>query len=76
MFEGSLPALVTPMKRGEIDFNVIQDLVEWHISQGSNGLVPVGTTGESPTLSHDEHNKVVECVVKTAAGRIDRKSVV
>ena len=49
MFEGSLPALVTPMKRGEIDFNVIQDLVEWHISQGSNGLVPVGTTGESPT---------------------------
>jgi 4-hydroxy-tetrahydrodipicolinate synthase len=70
MFKGSLPALVTPMKKGEIDFNVIQDLVEWHISQGSNGLVPVGTTGESPTLSHDEHNKVVECVVKTAAGRI------
>tara|TARA_Y100000739_G_scaffold210742_1_gene201538 strand:- start:94 stop:960 length:867 start_codon:yes stop_codon:yes gene_type:complete len=70
MFEGSLPALVTPMKNGRIDFNVIQDLVEWHISQGSNGLVPVGTTGESPTLTHEEHNNVVECVVKTAAGRI------
>ena len=70
MFRGSLPALVTPMKNGEVDFDVIQELVEWHINQGSNGLVPVGTTGESPTLSHQEHDAVVDCVVNAAKGRI------
>jgi 4-hydroxy-tetrahydrodipicolinate synthase len=70
MFKGSLPALVTPLKDGAVDFDVLKRLVEWHIAQGSNGLVPVGTTGESPTLSHAEHEQVVEAVVATAAGRI------
>ena len=70
MFRGSLPALVTPMKNSEVDFDEIQALVEWHIDQGSNGLVPVGTTGESPTLSHQEHDAVVDCVVNAAKGRI------
>ncbi|RPE63164.1 dihydrodipicolinate synthase [Pacificibacter maritimus] len=70
MFKGSYPALVTPFKDGSVDFDALKRLVEWHIAQGSNGLVPVGTTGESPTLTHDEHEKVVEVVVETAAGRI------
>jgi len=70
MFQGSLPALVTPMKGGAVDVGAIKQLVEWHIDQGSNGLVPVGTTGESPTLSHEEHDAVVDCVVQAAAGRI------
>lgn len=70
MFRGSLPALVTPFANGQVDFDALKHLVEWHVDQGSNGLVPVGTTGESPTLSHEEHDAVVETVVKTAAGRI------
>lgn len=70
MFKGSLPALVTPFKDGAVDFDALKHLVEWHIAEGSHGLVPVGTTGESPTLTHDEHEKVVEAVVETAAGRI------
>ncbi|MDP0928457.1 4-hydroxy-tetrahydrodipicolinate synthase [Paracoccus onubensis] len=71
MFKGSMPALVTPFTAdGELDLDTLKKLVEWHIDQGSNGLVPVGTTGESPTLTHDEHRIVVEEVVKTAAGRI------
>ncbi|MDJ0629265.1 MAG: 4-hydroxy-tetrahydrodipicolinate synthase [Rhodobacter sp.] len=70
MIRGSLPALVTPFRNGEPDLDALKHLVEWHIEQGSNGLVPVGTTGESPTLSHDEHEEVIETVVKTAAGRI------
>ena len=70
MLKGSLPALVTPFKDGAVDFDALKHLVEWHIAEGSHGLVPVGTTGESPTLSHDEHEKVVECVVETVAGRI------
>jgi 4-hydroxy-tetrahydrodipicolinate synthase len=70
MFKGSMPALVTPFKNNEVDFDTLKHLVEWHIAEGSNGLVPVGTTGESPTLSHDEHEAVVEAVVKTAAGRV------
>ncbi|WP_417250462.1 4-hydroxy-tetrahydrodipicolinate synthase [Celeribacter sp.] len=70
MIKGSLPALVTPFKNGELDLDALKHLVEWHIEQGSSGLVPVGTTGESPTLSHAEHEKVVEVVVETAAGRI------
>ena len=70
MFEGSIPALVTPMKNGAVDFETLEALVEWHIDAGSGGLVPVGTTGESPTLSHDEHEAVVEAVVKAAAGRV------
>ncbi|MGB0507594.1 MAG: 4-hydroxy-tetrahydrodipicolinate synthase [Pikeienuella sp.] len=70
MFRGSFPALVTPFKDGAVDYKALTDLVEWHIAEGSHGLVPVGTTGESPTLSHDEHEQVIEAVVKTAAGRI------
>ncbi|KCV82206.1 dihydrodipicolinate synthase [Actibacterium atlanticum] len=70
MFKGSLPALVTPFKDGAVDFDALKALVEWQIDEGSHGLVPVGTTGESPTLSHEEHEKVVEVVVETAAGRV------
>ena len=70
MFKGSFPALVTPFKDGGVDDKALCDLVEWHIAEGSHGLVPVGTTGESPTLSHEEHEHVIELVVKTAAGRL------
>ena len=70
MLKGSLPALVTPFKNGALDVDTLKHLVEWHINQGSHGLVPVGTTGESPTLSHEEHEAVVEIVVKAVNGRI------
>ncbi len=70
MFSGSMPALVTPFQGGELDIETLKKLVEWHVGEGSNGLVPVGTTGESPTLTHREHEIVVEEVVKAAAGRI------
>ena len=70
MIKGSLPALVTPFKNGKLDLDTLKKLVEWHVDQGSHGLVPVGTTGESPTLSHEEHDLVVETVIKVAAGRI------
>ncbi|MFK7762276.1 MAG: 4-hydroxy-tetrahydrodipicolinate synthase [Roseobacter sp.] len=70
MFKGSMPALVTPFRNGELDLETLKKLVEWHIGEGSNGLVPVGTTGESPTLTHREHEAVVEEVVKAAAGRV------
>lgn len=70
MFKGSLPALVTPFKSGKVDIDALKKLVEWHVDQGSHGLVPVGTTGESPTLTHAEHDLVVETVVQAAAGRI------
>ena len=70
MFKGSFPALVTPFKNGEVDLDTLRSLVEWHIGEGSHGLVPVGTTGESPTRSHEEHECVVEEVVRAAAGRV------
>jgi 4-hydroxy-tetrahydrodipicolinate synthase len=70
MLKGSLPALVTPFKNGELDIETLKKLVEWHIGEGSNGFVPVGTTGESPTLTHREHETVVEEVVKATAGRV------
>ena len=70
MFKGSLPALVTPFRNGEVDVDALKKLVDWHIAQGSHGIVPVGTTGESPTLSHEEHDMVVETVVKQVAGRV------
>ena len=70
MLKGSMPALITPFKNGAVDLDTLKKLVDWHIGQGSHGLVPVGTTGESPTLTHDEHELVVETVVKAAAGRI------
>ena len=68
--KGSIPALVTPFKDGELDLDALKKLVDWHIAEGSSGIVPVGTTGESPTLSHEEHERVVEEVVKAAAGRV------
>lgn len=70
MFKGSFPALVTPFKNGKLDIDALKHLVEWHIEQGSNGLVPMGTTGESPTVTHGEHEQVIEIVVKAAAGRV------
>ncbi len=70
MFKGSIPALVTPFRNGELDIDTLKQLVEWQIEQGSHALVPVGTTGESPTLSHAEHETVIEEVVKAAAGRV------
>ena len=70
MFKGSMPALVTPFKDGVVDFDALKKLVDWHVAEGSSALVPVGTTGESPTLSYEEHEAVIDCVVKTAAGRI------
>jgi 4-hydroxy-tetrahydrodipicolinate synthase len=70
MFKGSMPALITPFKDGAVDFDALKHLVEWHIEEGSHGLVPMGTTGESPTVSHDEHDAVVETVVKAVAGRV------
>ena len=70
MFQGSMPALVTPFSNGSVDFDALKKLVEWQIAEGSTGLVPVGTTGESPTLTHEEHEQVIEAVVQTAAGRV------
>ena len=70
MFRGSIPALVTPFRDGALDLDGLKSLVEWHIEQGSHGLVPVGTTGESPTLTHAEHDTVVEAVVRQVDGRI------
>ena len=63
MFQGSIPALITPFKNGNIDYESFYKIIEWSLSEGSHGFVPCGTTGESPTLSHQEHIKVVdECV--------------
>ncbi len=71
MFKGSIPALVTPFTTGgDVDEKAFAAHVEWQIEEGSSGLVPVGTTGESPTLSHDEHKRVVELCVQVAAGRV------
>jgi 4-hydroxy-tetrahydrodipicolinate synthase len=69
-FRGSFVALITPFRRGKVDERAFQDLVEWQIEQGTNGLVPCGTTGESPTLSHEEHKRVVELCVEATAGRV------
>ena len=70
MFRGSFTALITPFKNGAVDESAFASLVEWQIAQGTQGLVPVGTTGESPTLSHDEHKRVVEICVETANKRV------
>lgn len=69
-FRGSFPALITPFKDGAVDESAFRNLVAWQIAEGSHGLVPCGTTGESPTLSHDEHMRVVELCVEEAAGRV------
>ncbi len=70
MFKGSITALVTPMRDGAVDEKAFQELVDWQIKEGTSGLVPVGTTGESPTLSHAEHKRVVEMTVAVSAGRV------
>ena len=71
MFKGSLVALITPMRPdGSLDEKAYSDFVEWQINEGTHGIVPVGTTGESPTLSHDEHKRVVEIAVQVSHGRI------
>ena len=70
MFTGSMVALVTPFANGEVDYETLRELVEFQIDSGTDGIVPVGTTGESPTLSHEEHQQVVKEVVETANGRV------
>jgi 4-hydroxy-tetrahydrodipicolinate synthase len=69
-FRGSFTALITPFRNGSLDEKAFRHLVEWQIAEGTNGLVPVGTTGESPTLNHDEHKQVVEWCVQTVKGRV------
>jgi 4-hydroxy-tetrahydrodipicolinate synthase len=70
MFKGSLVALITPFKNGAVDEKRFQSFVEWQIAEGTHGVIPCGTTGESPTLSHEEHKRVVELTVEVAKGRI------
>lgn len=70
MFKGSIVALITPFREGKVDAVAFQDFVDWQIKQGTHGVVPVGTTGESPTLSHEEHRLVVSMTVEVAKGRI------
>src|SRR5690348_11442836 len=69
-FRGSFTALVTPFKNGSLDEAAFRSLVNWQIAEGTHGLVPVGTTGESPTLSHDEHKRVVEWCIEEVKGRV------
>src|SRR5947209_13877 len=69
-FQGSITALVTPFRNGAVDEAGLRSLVDWQIAEGTAGLVPVGTTGESPTLSHEEHRKVVEICISEARGRV------
>ncbi|MBN2314931.1 MAG: 4-hydroxy-tetrahydrodipicolinate synthase [Sedimentisphaerales bacterium] len=70
MFTGAMTALVTPFQDGEIDFETLDELIEYQLEGGIDGIVPVGTTGESPTVSHEEHKLVIERVVKTVAGQV------
>ena len=70
MIKGSIVAIVTPFKNGKVDEKALGDLIEWHISQGTNAIVPCGTTGEASTLDYDEHYRVVEIAVKTVNKRI------
>ncbi|WP_224702041.1 4-hydroxy-tetrahydrodipicolinate synthase [Devosia aquimaris] len=70
MLRGSITALITPMRNGLVDEKAFASFVDWQISQGTHGIVPVGTTGESPTVSHDEHRRVVEIAIEVANKRI------
>lgn len=70
MFKGSITALITPFQNGEVDWKSFEKLVEWQIENGTDGLVPCGTTGESPTLSHDEHHQIVKRCIEITKGRI------
>jgi len=69
-FQGTFVAMVTPFRNGKVDEAKLRELVEFHVTNGTDGLIPCGTTGESPTLSHDEHHRVVELVIEAARGRI------
>ncbi len=70
MFKGSITALVTPMVNGSLDEDAFRSFVEWQIEEGTHGLVPVGTTGESPTLTHDEHKRMIQICIEVAAGKV------
>jgi len=70
MFHGSIVALLTPFKNGKVDEAAFQSFVEWQVAEGTHGLVPCGTTGESPTLSHEEHDRVVELCIEAAGGKV------
>ena len=70
MFKGSITALITPLKNGEVNEQAFQDFVEWQINEGSHGLVPCGTTGESPTLTHEEHERVIDLCIESANGKV------
>ena len=70
MFKGSITALITPLRNGKIDEKAFQDFVEWQIKQGSHGLVPCGTTGESPTLDHNEHERVIDLCIESANKKV------
>ncbi|WP_112322303.1 4-hydroxy-tetrahydrodipicolinate synthase [Oceanibium sediminis] len=70
MFQGSIPALITPFLNGNVDEKALKKLVDWHVEEGSTGIVAAGTTAESPTLSHAEHRQCIELIVKQAAGRV------
>ncbi len=70
MFTGSMVALITPFRDGQVDFQTLDELIAFHLQSGTDCIVPVGTTGECPTLSHSEHKKVIERVVKTVAGKV------
>lgn len=70
MIHGSIVALITPFKNGKLDEDALRKMVEWHVEQGTHGIVPVGTTGECPTLTHDEHCKTIEITVEQAKGRV------
>ena len=70
MFKGSIPALITPFKNEKVDYSSYEKIIEWSISEGSHGFVPCGTTGESPTLSHQEHKKIVEACINTVNKRV------
>ncbi|MFP6754164.1 MAG: dihydrodipicolinate synthase family protein, partial [Alphaproteobacteria bacterium] len=70
MFRGSITALITPFREGQVDEKAFQDLVEWQIQQGVHGLVPCGTTGESPSLTHEEHERVVDLCIEVVATRV------
>ena len=70
MFFGSIPALITPFENGKVDYDSFQKIIQWSTEQGSHGFVPCGTTGESPTLSHEEHKNVVEACIKIVDKRV------
>lgn len=70
MFKGSITALITPFKNGSLDEEALRRIVEWQITEGTHGLVPTGTTGESPTLNFDEHKRVIDVTIETSRGRV------